>query len=206
MHRFTFVSLPAGRLARAAPVAAGLALAAAVPTLAVVGAAAARTTVPGGTWGSASEVPAWRRSTPAGMPRSPRCSAPQWATAAPADLTQTARASTRHSRPADRKYDLIVIGGGAAGLAAAHAGAGARARTLLVSEGEVGGECTFTGCVPSKTLIEAAARSATFAEAIAACARPWRRSPPPRPPQYSSITASRCCAATRPSPRRARSR
>ena len=37
--------------------AAGLALAAAVPTLAVVGAAAARTTVPGGTWGSASEVP-----------------------------------------------------------------------------------------------------------------------------------------------------
>ena len=57
MHRFTFVSLPAGRLARAAPVAAGLALAAAVPTLAVVGAAAARTTVPGGTWGSASEVP-----------------------------------------------------------------------------------------------------------------------------------------------------
>ena len=61
-----------------------------------------------------------------------------------------------------------MIGGGAAGLAAAHAGAGARARTLLVSEGEVGGECTFTGCVPSKTLIEAAARSATFAEAIAA--------------------------------------
>src|SRR5262249_7706830 len=47
-------------------------------------------------------------------------------------------------------------------------GAGARARRLLVSEGEIGGECTFTGCVPSKTLIEAAARVATFAEAIAA--------------------------------------
>lgn len=68
----------------------------------------------------------------------------------------------------DRDYDLIVIGGGAAGLAAAQAGAAARARTLLVAEGEIGGECTFTGCVPSKTLIEAAARGASFTDATAA--------------------------------------
>ncbi len=61
-------------------------------------------------------------------------------------------------------YDLIVLGGGAAGLAAAQAAAGAR--TLLISEGELGGECTFTGCVPSKALIEAAARDATFAAAM----------------------------------------
>jgi pyruvate/2-oxoglutarate dehydrogenase complex dihydrolipoamide dehydrogenase (E3) component len=65
-------------------------------------------------------------------------------------------------------YDLIVVGGGAAGLGAARAAAAARARTLLVSEGEIGGECTFTGCVPSKTLIEAAARGAAFPEAMAA--------------------------------------
>jgi pyruvate/2-oxoglutarate dehydrogenase complex dihydrolipoamide dehydrogenase (E3) component len=65
-------------------------------------------------------------------------------------------------------YDLIVIGGGAAGLAAAQAGAAARARTLLISEGELGGECTFTGCVPSKTLIEAAARGASFDGAMSA--------------------------------------
>ncbi|HEY5986969.1 MAG TPA: FAD-dependent oxidoreductase [Streptosporangiaceae bacterium] len=68
--------------------------------------------------------------------------------------------------PAD--YDLIVIGGGAAGLGAARAGAAAGARTLLVSESEIGGECTFTGCVPSKTLIETAARRAAFSDAIAA--------------------------------------
>lgn len=68
----------------------------------------------------------------------------------------------------DRDYDLIVIGGGAAGLAAARVGAAARARTLLVAEGEIGGECTFTGCVPSKTLIEAAARGAAFTDAIVA--------------------------------------
>jgi len=65
-------------------------------------------------------------------------------------------------------YDLVVIGGGAAGLGAARGGAAAGARTLLVSEGEIGGECTFTGCVPSKTLIEAAARGAAFPAAMAA--------------------------------------
>jgi pyruvate/2-oxoglutarate dehydrogenase complex dihydrolipoamide dehydrogenase (E3) component len=70
--------------------------------------------------------------------------------------------------PAD--YDLIVIGGGAAALAAARAGAARGARTLLVSDGEIGGECTFTGCVPSKTLIEAAARGVPFADAMAAVA------------------------------------
>jgi pyruvate/2-oxoglutarate dehydrogenase complex dihydrolipoamide dehydrogenase (E3) component len=65
-------------------------------------------------------------------------------------------------------YGLIVIGGGAAGLGAARAGAAAGARTLLVSEGEIGGECTFTGCVPSKTLIGAAGRGAAFPAAMTA--------------------------------------
>jgi pyruvate/2-oxoglutarate dehydrogenase complex dihydrolipoamide dehydrogenase (E3) component len=68
-------------------------------------------------------------------------------------------------------WDLIVIGGGAAGLGAARAGAVAGARVLLVSEGEIGGECTFTGCVPSKTLIEAAARGTTFPAAMTAVRR-----------------------------------
>jgi pyruvate/2-oxoglutarate dehydrogenase complex dihydrolipoamide dehydrogenase (E3) component len=65
-------------------------------------------------------------------------------------------------------WDLIVIGGGAAGLGAARAAAATGARTLLVAEGDIGGECTFTGCVPSKTLIEAAARGAAFPAAMAA--------------------------------------
>ncbi|ROO52027.1 pyridine nucleotide-disulfide oxidoreductase [Micromonospora sp. Llam0] len=59
-------------------------------------------------------------------------------------------------------YDLVVIGGGAAGLGAARAAARARARVLLVSDGPPGGDCTFTGCVPSKTLIEAAAHAVPY--------------------------------------------
>ncbi len=62
-------------------------------------------------------------------------------------------------------YDLVVIGAGAAGLGAARAGVAAGARVLLVTEGPPGGDCTFTGCVPSKTLIEAAARGLPFADA-----------------------------------------
>ena len=56
----------------------------------------------------------------------------------------------------------MVIGGGAAGLAAARAGVRRGRRTLLVSDSPPGGDCTFTGCVPSKTLIEAAALRLPF--------------------------------------------
>lgn len=64
-------------------------------------------------------------------------------------------------------YDLVVIGGGAAGLGAARAAAHSGARTLLVEAGRIGGDCTFTGCVPSKTLIEAAHRGVDFDVAMA---------------------------------------
>ncbi|MGH3737798.1 MAG: dihydrolipoyl dehydrogenase family protein [Micromonosporaceae bacterium] len=62
-------------------------------------------------------------------------------------------------------YDLIVVGGGAAGLGAAREAVRRGAKVLLVSDGEPGGDCTFTGCVPSKTLIESAARGESFAVA-----------------------------------------
>ncbi|GAA3732076.1 dihydrolipoyl dehydrogenase family protein [Salinactinospora qingdaonensis] len=61
---------------------------------------------------------------------------------------------------------LVVLGGGAAGLAAARAALARQARPLLVTEGPPGGDCTFTGCVPSKSLIEAAERGATYPAAI----------------------------------------
>jgi pyruvate/2-oxoglutarate dehydrogenase complex dihydrolipoamide dehydrogenase (E3) component len=63
-------------------------------------------------------------------------------------------------------FDLVVIGGGAAGLGAARAAVRSGARTLLVADGPPGGDCTFTGCVPSKTLIESARRQLPFASAM----------------------------------------
>lgn len=53
-------------------------------------------------------------------------------------------------------YDMIVIGGGAAGLVAAGMSALLGAKTALIEEHRLGGECTWTGCVPSKTLLHAA--------------------------------------------------
>ena len=64
--------------------------------------------------------------------------------------------------------DLIVIGGGAGGLAAARTARRRGAKTMLVQQGALGGDCTFTGCVPSKTLIAAAACRSPFAEAMRA--------------------------------------
>lgn len=55
------------------------------------------------------------------------------------------------------EWDVIVVGGGTAGLTAARAARAGGARVALIErESALGGECTFTGCVPSKTLIEAA--------------------------------------------------
>ena len=44
---------------------------------------------------------------------------------------------------------------------------GAAPARLIVQDGPVGGDCTFTGCVPSKTLLAAAASGADFDEAMA---------------------------------------
>lgn len=55
----------------------------------------------------------------------------------------------------DGAYDLMVIGGGSAGFAAAIKGVELRRRVALVEAGTIGGTCVNVGCVPSKTLIRA---------------------------------------------------
>lgn len=62
--------------------------------------------------------------------------------------------------PQDR-WDLVVLGGGTAGLVASQTAAALGARTLLVEPAHPGGDCLWTGCVPSKTLISLAARHRT---------------------------------------------
>jgi len=53
-------------------------------------------------------------------------------------------------------YDFIVLGGGSAGLVAAGGAASLGARVALVEKNLLGGDCLYTGCVPSKTLIKSA--------------------------------------------------
>jgi pyruvate/2-oxoglutarate dehydrogenase complex dihydrolipoamide dehydrogenase (E3) component len=56
-------------------------------------------------------------------------------------------------------YDLVVLGGGTAGLTAAIGAARQGARTVLVERDRTGGDCLWTGCVPSKALLAAAGQA-----------------------------------------------
>ena len=53
-------------------------------------------------------------------------------------------------------YDLIVIGGGSAGLVAAGGAGILGAKVALIEKAKLGGDCLWTGCVPSKTFIRSA--------------------------------------------------
>ena len=54
------------------------------------------------------------------------------------------------------KYNLVVIGGGTAGLVSAAGAAGLGAKVALIERNLMGGDCLNVGCVPSKGVIRAA--------------------------------------------------
>ena len=60
------------------------------------------------------------------------------------------------TRPRSFDRNLVVIGGGSAGLVTAYIAAALRARVTLVEQHQMGGDCLNTGCVPSKALIRSA--------------------------------------------------
>jgi pyruvate/2-oxoglutarate dehydrogenase complex dihydrolipoamide dehydrogenase (E3) component/uncharacterized membrane protein YdjX (TVP38/TMEM64 family) len=66
------------------------------------------------------------------------------------------RALGKWRKPQRFDYNVVVIGGGSAGLVTANIAAAARAKVALVEQGEMGGDCLNTGCVPSKSLIRSA--------------------------------------------------
>jgi pyruvate/2-oxoglutarate dehydrogenase complex dihydrolipoamide dehydrogenase (E3) component len=79
----------------------------------------------------------------------------------PADLHN--QTLVRNVHPADWKnptpasrYNLVVLGGGTAGLVSAAGAAGLGARVALVERHLLGGDCLNVGCVPSKTLLRSA--------------------------------------------------
>jgi len=53
-------------------------------------------------------------------------------------------------------YDVVIIGAGSAGLVACKVANGLGKRTALIEKRKLGGDCTWFGCVPSKTLIKSA--------------------------------------------------
>jgi dihydrolipoamide dehydrogenase len=59
--------------------------------------------------------------------------------------------------PTAENYDVVIIGGGPAGYAAALYGASAGLDIALVEKAKVGGTCLHVGCVPAKELLETAA-------------------------------------------------
>ncbi|AMM23546.1 mercuric reductase [Variovorax sp. PAMC 28711] len=77
--------------------------------------------------------------------------------AEPADarLANTRPAGWRSPKPLPR-YDLLIIGAGPAGLAAARAAAALGAHVALVERHELGGNSLSDGCIPSKSLIRTA--------------------------------------------------
>src|SRR3989441_1106467 len=73
------------------------------------------------------------------------------------ELTIEVRGMTcDHCERSGGEFDLLIVGGGSAGFAAAIKGADLGARVAMVEGGTLGGTCVSVGCVPSKTLIRAA--------------------------------------------------
>ena len=60
------------------------------------------------------------------------------------------------SKPARFDRNLVVIGGGSAGLVTAYIAAAVKAKVTLIEKHRMGGDCLNTGCVPSKALIRSA--------------------------------------------------
>ena len=60
------------------------------------------------------------------------------------------------TRPASYDRNMVVIGGGSAGLVTAYIAAAVKAKVTLVERHKMGGDCLNTGCVPSKAIIKTA--------------------------------------------------
>jgi pyruvate/2-oxoglutarate dehydrogenase complex dihydrolipoamide dehydrogenase (E3) component/uncharacterized membrane protein YdjX (TVP38/TMEM64 family) len=78
------------------------------------------------------------------------------------DRLQARRVYQGWNKPAKFDQNLVVIGGGSAGLVSAYIAAAVKAEVSLIEKHQLGGDCLNTGCVPSKALL----RSAKFANEL----------------------------------------
>lgn len=75
------------------------------------------------------------------------------------------RPSTWTNPTPDGRYNLVVIGGGTAGLVTAAGAAGLGAKVALIERASLGGDCLNFGCVPSKAILRSARVAAELREA-----------------------------------------
>lgn len=80
-------------------------------------------------------------------------------------------------------FDIIVIGGGAAGLFAASVAKALGAKVCIIEKKRMGGDCTWYGCMPSKTLL----KSASIANHINTCYQYGLRLPDSTFPGTASV-------------------
>ncbi|MGE3975317.1 MAG: dihydrolipoyl dehydrogenase [Bdellovibrionales bacterium] len=66
------------------------------------------------------------------------------------------KALRKYKKPNKFDYNLVVIGGGSAGLVSSYIAAAVKAKVALIEKHKMGGDCLNTGCVPSKALIRSA--------------------------------------------------
>ncbi len=71
-------------------------------------------------------------------------------------IVKARRVYTKWRKPARFDRNLVVIGGGSAGLVTAYIAAAVKAKVTLIEKHQMGGDCLNTGCVPSKALIRSA--------------------------------------------------
>jgi len=72
------------------------------------------------------------------------------------EMFQSRKVYARWKPPKTFDRNLVVIGGGSAGLVTAYIAAAIKAKVTLVEKHKLGGDCLNTGCVPSKALIRSA--------------------------------------------------
>ncbi len=72
------------------------------------------------------------------------------------NVIKARRVYTGYDKPKGFDYNIVVIGGGSAGLVTSYIAAAVKAKVALIERESMGGDCLNTGCVPSKALIRSA--------------------------------------------------
>ena len=73
-----------------------------------------------------------------------------------AESLKVKKVYARFDKPKSFDRNLIVIGGGSAGLVTAYIAAAVKAKVTLIEKHKMGGDCLNTGCVPSKAILRSA--------------------------------------------------